>query len=83
MAANVVRTECAGDGCGLKVVVYVEQERVHVMVPSNGRRGSLHKPAHTVKVDASDDGDLTMWDCPVCGYADSVYSDPATRKALA
>lgn len=79
---NIVKTECSG--CMEPVKVDVEGGVATMRVPSNGKRGSLHVAAHDVTAEVLIDSDdtLAMWDCPRCGYADSVYADPQTRKAL-
>lgn len=79
--SNVVTTVCSG--CMEPVKVNVVTLTVTMRVPSNGKRGSLHVAAHTVTTEATSDGDLVMWDCPRCEYADSVYQDADVRKALA
>jgi RNase P subunit RPR2 len=66
----VVRTVCSG--CMEAVTVRLTPGTVTVRVPSNGKRGSLHQPAHDLTDDLeSDDGDLVTWTCPSCGHADS------------
>lgn len=66
----IIRTECSG--CWANVRVNRDTAVVTSRVPSNGKRGSLHVPAHDVTSDVlNDDGDLVTWDCPVCEYADS------------
>lgn len=67
--ASIIKTTCSG--CMADVKIDVENEKVHVVVPSNGRRGSLHIPAHTVSSDLYGDDDLLQWECPACEYADS------------
>ena len=44
---------------------------------SNGLRGSKHIPKSVLPSDISEDpeSDLIMWDCPLCGYADSFDPD--------
>lgn len=81
--ANIVRTTCSG--CTEPVRVNLHRGTATMRVPSNGKRGSLHVPAHDAVADViiDADGDLAMWDCPVCGYADSVYADPEVRADLA
>ena len=80
---NVIRTECAS--CFQPVTIGVEREVLTSRIPSNGKRGSLYVAPHTVEAEitVNDESGLVLWDCPVCGYADSSYADPATRKALA
>lgn len=78
----VVRTECAE--CFAPVRVNVDTGVVKATKPSNGKRGKTYVGAHPVESQGYLDSDetLLLWDCPVCGYADSTYTDPATRKAL-
>lgn len=80
---NIERTVCAG--CFLPVVINVDRFTLTATIPSNGLRGSNRVEARKVVEDvhyADSDADLVLWDCPRCGYADSTYADPATRKAL-
>jgi len=81
--ANRVTTTCSG--CAADVRVDVDGGTATVRVPSNGKRGSLHVPAHDVVADVVVADDLAMWDCPVpsCGYADSVYATAELRRVLA
>lgn len=81
--SNTVTTECSG--CMEPVSVDIDAGLATMHVPSNGRRGSLHVPAHDVTAEVSIDADgvLALWDCPRCEYADSVYADPAMREVLA
>jgi len=67
ITAATITTTCSGCSEEVKVAAY----EATVQVPSNGKRGSLHVPAHKVVADVYDDGDLLTWDCPACGYADS------------
>lgn len=70
--ALIIKTTCSG--CSEQVTVDRNFGVAIAKVPSNGKRGSLHVPAHNVSVDLDgDDGDLVTWDCPwpTCGYADS------------
>lgn len=64
-------TTCSG--CGRKVELDMLTGRAVVAVESNGRRGSGHVPAHTEATDLSFayEGDLLIWDCGACEYADS------------
>lgn len=72
-------TECSGD-CELGVYLDLDAETVTVQVPSNGRRGEGHVPAHQEVRDLDgidwDDEDeepvVIYWTCPVCQYADSL-----------
>lgn len=84
----IVKTECAS--CFIPVKVNVDALTITVRVPSSGARGGAKSgkdfvPARTVTEFASldSDGTLVLWDCPVCGYADSTYASAAMRKALA
>lgn len=52
--------------------VRVTSERVTVHVPHNGARGVRRVPAHTLSGDVFPDDILWQWDCPSCGYADSL-----------
>lgn len=78
--ANIVHTTCSG--CSEPVKVDVDGGVATMRVPSNGKRGSLHVPAHDVTADVLIDSDdtLAMWDCPRCEYADSVYATAALRR---
>lgn len=72
-----IAVDCSG--CMEPVTVDVMAGTVTARVPSNGRRGSKHVPAHDVSNDdVTDDGHLAYWECPRpgCGYADSTYIDP-------
>ena len=79
---SVIKTDCSG--CLEPFRLDTETGVVTMHVPSNGKRGSLYVPAHDVTADAVLDanGDLLVWQCPRCGYADSVYADDETRRAL-
>ena len=69
---SVINTECSG--CFVDVVLRTTAGTATASVASNGRRGSLHVPSHTVEgyIWVSDfDDDLLRWECPVCGYPDS------------
>lgn len=73
---NTTLTSTTCSACAINLTVDANNGVVTAVVPSNGKRGSLHVPAHTVIGDvlfdaSDDDGDLGMWDCPACGYADS------------
>lgn len=68
-AATVRRFPCSG--CGEPLALNVATLVVTMRVPSNGKRGSLHVPAHDVTAEAVEVGPLIEWDCPLCGYADS------------
>lgn len=81
MSNNIVKTECSS--CFADVTVNLAAMTATTAVPSNGKRGAGFVGAHKVTEDMADDGTLALWDCGVCGYADSTYLDPATRKALA
>jgi hypothetical protein len=65
----VITTTCSE--CAEDVVLRTAAGTVTVAVASNGRRGSLHVPAHTVTSDLSGDDDLYEWECPACGHPDS------------
>lgn len=69
--STIIRTDCSG--CRLDVKINRDHGTASIVIPSNGKRGSLHVPAHTVVADAFDDGELITWDCPnpACDYADS------------
>lgn len=69
MARKIIKTTCSG--CMIDVKIDVENEVVTALIPSNGRRGSLHIPAHEVSSDLYGDEDLLQWDCPACEHADS------------
>lgn len=81
--ANVVRTVCSG--CMEPVTVDVDWGMATMRIPSNGKRGAGHVPAHDATAEVLIDSDLAMWDCPMpgCDQADSVYVDPETRRVLA
>lgn len=70
-AAFAIQTTCSGCSADVELV----NGSAVVAVPSNGKRGSLHVPAHKVEAPLSftEDDSLLLWDCPVpsCGYADS------------
>jgi len=76
--AALIRTDCSA--CRIDLEVRVGAGTVAALIPSNGKRGSLHAPAHAAVVEFVTDGDddpadpatLLMWDCPACGYADSL-----------
>ena len=78
--AEVVRTECAE--CFAPVRVNVDTGMVSATMPSNGQRGRAYVGPHPVESQGSYDGTLILWDCPVCGYADSTYADAQMRKEL-
>lgn len=60
-------------GCARTVVLDLDNGVARVQMPSNGKRGSLHVPAHALMTDeVVVDETLAMWDCPACGYADSL-----------
>lgn len=82
LSSNVVRTECAE--CFLAVEVNINAGILTATIPSNGKRGAGHVPAHEVTEDFGFDteGVLALWECPGCGYADSTYVDPAMRADL-
>ncbi|KQP62913.1 hypothetical protein [Nocardioides sp. Leaf285] len=73
----------AGEG-GASVVDTLRSATVTMAVPANGVRGRGHQAAHEVRAEAEVDatGTLLVWDCPRCGYADSVYADPQVRASL-
>lgn len=66
---TLIKTTCSS--CSADLKVYPHAGSVTSVVPSNGKRGSLHVPAHTVEADLDGDDDLLTWDCPACGEADS------------
>lgn len=72
------------DGTDLPVAESMIFAVVKMQAPSNGLRGKNHVPAHEVQSVAALDtgGDLLLWDCPRCGYADSTYADKSARDAL-
>jgi hypothetical protein len=71
-----VVTQCSG--CHARTLLNVEVGTAAVQIPSNGKRGSLHVPAHTVSTSLwTTDDYLWMWDCPACEYADSWTEDEA------
>lgn len=82
-ATPIVRTTCSD--CSIAVRVNLDTGVVTARIPSNGKRGSLHVPAHDETTQGSLDSDetLLLWDCPACGYADSTYADDQMRKELA
>jgi hypothetical protein len=64
-----IRTTCSG--CRINVTLFPRDAKVTALIPSNGKRGSLHVPAHMVSSDLYGDEDLYEWDCPACEHADS------------
>jgi hypothetical protein len=71
---TVILTTCSA--CAADVTLDLEVGTATVTVPSNGRRGALHVPAHDVVTDVHGDTDdlvLVTWECPVpsCEHADS------------
>ena len=68
---HMTKTTCSE--CFIDLIIDLDAGVVRATIPSNGRRGSLHVPAHDVEADLTvDEGtDLIMWDCPACGHADS------------
>lgn len=76
-----VKTEC-GD-CMAVVKVDVDAGTATARIASNGKRGALHVPAHDATTQGTFDGTLILWECPVCGYADSTYASAANRRTLA
>lgn len=79
----IVKKDCSG--CMESFRLNTTTGIVTMTVPSNGRRGSLHVPAHDVTTEATLDRveTLLLWDCPRCGYAESEYEDDEIRKAMA
>lgn len=74
MARTRITTTCSG--CSETVKVDRDRATVTARRASNGVRGQRHVPAHDVVVDLdSDDEHLLMWDCPLCGHADSFDLD--------
>lgn len=80
--ADIVTTTCSA--CSVATVINVDTGEGFARVPSNGKRGDGHVPAHEVTFEVLIDaeGDLAMWDCPVCDNAESVYADPQVRRDL-
>lgn len=66
---TTIRTTCSS--CFIDLTLDRDAETVSATVPSNGRRGSLHVPAHRVEADLYGDDDLLQWECPACEHADS------------
>ena len=79
-----VRVVIVTDGSGRPAAESLLSATVKARMPSNGKRGAGHVPAHDVQADATLDADgaLLLWECPLCGYADSTYADEDTRRAL-
>lgn len=75
-----VKMQCGG--CLTEVKVDLDAQTVTARIPSNGKRGAGHVPAHDAVTEGHSDEDLMYWECPACGYADSTYTDAETRKAL-
>ena len=65
----VTATTCSG--CRVEVTLRTAAATATVLIPSNGRRGDLHVPAHTVTAALFGDDDLIEWECPACGHPDS------------
>ncbi|MGV8846107.1 hypothetical protein [Tessaracoccus sp.] len=61
--------------CGETFALNTVTGLVTMRAPSNGRRGSLHVPAHVVTAQGDDDGTLWHWECPLCEYSESEYTD--------
>ena len=76
----IAKTECAA--CFIPVRVNVDTGEAIATIPSNGKRGAGHVPAHSKSTYGSFDGHLILWDCPGCGYADSTYAGGQARKQL-
>lgn len=76
----IVKTECAE--CFAAVRVDLDAGTATARIPSNGRRGSLHVPAHAASTEGTFTDVLFLWECPACGYADSTYTDPDMRREL-
>lgn len=73
---SAIKHEC--DGCLLDVTLDIESGTATTHVPSNGKRGSLHVPAHDVIEGLwTQDDYLWEWDCPECEYANSWTEDEA------
>ena len=51
-------------------------------IPSNGQRGQGYRPAHDVTVQGTNDGDLWHFECPMCGYDNSQYTDADAYREL-
>jgi hypothetical protein len=68
---NKVEVNCSG--CNTVTKLDLVNGTATLTVPSNGKRGRLHVPAHqaVATVWYTDGTDLAMWECPLCGYADS------------
>lgn len=80
--SDVVETTCSG--CMREVTVDLAAGSVTMRVPSNGKRGSLHVPAHDAVSEVTFDDTLAHFECPAedCDYEDSVYIDPQVREDL-
>lgn len=74
---DTVTAQCSG--CGEDFTLDRETGAVTMRVPSNGRQGRLHVPAHDVTTEAFSDGTLLLWECPRCGYAESEYERDEDR----
>lgn len=73
---EAIAHEC--DGCLLDVTLDAVGGVAVTHVPSNGKRGSLHVPAHDVEVIlVTADDYLFEWECPACEYANSWTEDEA------
>jgi hypothetical protein len=79
---DLVTKPCSG--CMEDFTLDVDTGVITMRVPSNGKRGALHVPAHDVATEAvlAPDGVLVTWECPRCGYSESEYEDPAVRAEM-
>jgi hypothetical protein len=84
---TIVKNECPE--CLNEFSVNTDTFVVTMTKPSNGRRkadwgpAGKHVPAHQVTTQGyTTDDFLILWECPVCGYADSTYVDDAVREDL-
>lgn len=74
--ATLIKNDCSG--CAGAFTLNKSTLVVTMTVPSNGKRGDGHVPAHTVTADAVEVDGLVMWDCPRCEYAES--HDPGSEE---
>ena len=70
-----VETTCSG--CMKDLSLNLKDGILTMHIPSNGLRGSKRVEAATLTADILFDAEdvdfyLAMWDCPTCGYADSL-----------
>jgi hypothetical protein len=77
---TIVKNECSG--CFEQYRLDTKALTLTMVVPSNGKRGKGHVPAHEVvaEVDYEHGGELLGWECPICGYADSEYVNDEMRR---